>query len=213
MVLWLLGPEGLRAQPFGTPKPLTHEEVRLPEEARSDDDARLVARYLATRDEESFRLLFRRHSPVLNRLALRLLGGDRSAAEDALQEAWIRAATGLSAFRFESALRTWLSGIVINCCREARRRRRPEEPLETEEIKAPAASPSSALDLERVVVGLAEGYREVLVLHDLMGYTHREIAFRLGIEEGTSKSQLFLARRALRRRLLGHKESSWTKTS
>jgi RNA polymerase sigma-70 factor (ECF subfamily) len=64
-----------------------------------------------------------------------------------------------------------------------------------------------------MVVGLADGYREVLVLHDVMGYTHREIAERLGIEEGTSKSQLFLARRALRRRLEGHKEPPWTKTN
>jgi RNA polymerase sigma-70 factor, ECF subfamily len=177
------------------------------------DDAELVARYLATRDEESFRLLFRRHSPGLHRLAVRLLGGNPSAAEDALQETWVRAATGLSAFRFESALRTWLCGIVVNCCREARRRTRREEPLEADEIAAPASSPLPALDLERVVVSLAEGYREVLVLHDVMGYTHREIADRLGIEEGTSKSQLFLARRALRRRLEGHKEPSWTKTS
>ena len=198
---------------FRDPEVTHSEEVTLPGDARSDEDTRLVARYLATRDEESFRLLFRRHSPGLRRLALRLLGGDHGAADDVLQDAWIRAATGLSAFRFESALRTWLCGIVINCCREARRRRRPEEALEADELPAPAFSASSALDLERVVVGLAEGYREVLVLHDVMGYTHREIASRLGIEEGTSKSQLFLARRALRRRLEGHKESSWTKTS
>jgi RNA polymerase sigma-70 factor (ECF subfamily) len=46
----------------------------------------------------------------------------------------------------------------------------------------------------------------VFVLHDLMGYTHREIAARLEIEEGTSKSQLFLARRALRQRLAGWRE-------
>ena len=173
----------------------------------------LVARYLATRDEASFRLLFRRHSPRLYRLALRLLGGDPSAAEDALQEAWLRAVRGLPAFRFESALRTWLSGIVINCCRETRRRTRAEDPLDADEMAASSSSPSARLDLERMVVGLADGYREVLVLHDVMGYTHREIAERLGIEEGTSKSQLFLARRALRRRLEGHKEPPWTKTN
>ena len=178
-----------------------------------NDDAGLVVRYLATWDEESFRVLFRRHSPGLFRLALRLLGGDRSAAEDALQEAWIRAAARLAGFRFESALRTWLCGIVINCCREARRRTRLDEVVPAEEIAAPAFSPLPALDLERAIVGLAEGYREVLVLHDVMGYTHREIADRLGVEEGTSKSQLFLARRALRHRLSGHKESSWMKPS
>ena len=200
-------------QPFGASTALTLWGGSLSGEATPNDDAGLVARYLATRDEESFRVLFRRHSPGLYRLALRLLGGDPSAAEDALQEAWIRAATHLSGFRFESALRTWLCGIVINCCREARRRTRTDEVLHAEEIAAPPGWLLPAFDLERVVVGLAEGYREVLVLHDVMGYTHREIADRLGIEEGTSKSQLFLARRALRQRLGGHKESSWMKTS
>ena len=53
-------------------------------------------------------------------------------------------------------------------------------------------------DLERAISELPDGYREVLVLHDVEGYTHKEIAAMLGIEEGTSKSQLSRARRAMR---------------
>ena len=53
-------------------------------------------------------------------------------------------------------------------------------------------------DLERAIAELPNGYREVLVLHDVEGYTHKEIASMLGIEEGTSKSQLSRARRAMR---------------
>jgi RNA polymerase sigma-70 factor (ECF subfamily) len=175
-----------------------------------------VARFLASRDDEVFRALFRRHTPALLRLALRLLGGDAAAAEDAVQEAWVRATERLSSFRFESALRTWLSGFVVNCCREARRRARPEAgaaPLAGLEERLPAARSEPAFDLERAVVGLADGYRQVFVLHDLMGFTHREIGERLGIEEGTSKSQLFLARRALRKRLRAERGTPWTTTS
>jgi RNA polymerase sigma-70 factor (ECF subfamily) len=168
-------------------------------------DAELVSDFVSTRGEEPFRLLFRRHTPALLRLAQRLLGGDAGAAEDAVQEAWLRAAARLQDFRSESLLRTWLSGFVVNCCREQQRRRAPAEPA-----AAPLAEPTSggfdaavALDLERAVLGLADGYRAVFVLHDLVGLTHREIAARLEIEEGTSKSQLFLARRALRQRLGG----------
>ena len=118
-----------------------------------------------------------------------------------MQEAWIRAAERMSGFRFESALRTWLMGILVNCARESRRRsaRRPAPQSAEEPAYAPRAG--EALDLERAIHGLADGYRQVFVFHDLLGHTHREIASLLGVDEGTSKSQLFLARRALRRRL------------
>jgi RNA polymerase sigma-70 factor (ECF subfamily) len=54
------------------------------------------------------------------------------------------------------------------------------------------------VDLERAIARLPRGYRQVFVLHDIEGFTHEEIAGLLGIEPGTSKSQLFQARRQLR---------------
>jgi RNA polymerase sigma-70 factor (ECF subfamily) len=166
--------------------------------------------FLATRSEETIRLLFRRHTPALLRLAQRLLGGDLAAAEDVVQEVWIRSAARLADFRFESKLRTWLCGFAINRCREVLRSRSGApvaapsvETLEPASPVAAEANAASALDLERAVASLPDGYRSVFVLHDILGFTHREIAARLAIEEGTSKSQLFLARRALRRRLAG----------
>jgi RNA polymerase sigma-70 factor (ECF subfamily) len=177
----------------------------LPSADAEPADADLVRDFVSTRREEPFRLLFRRHTPALLRLAQRLLGGDTGAAEDAVQEAWLRAAARLQDFRSESLLRTWLSGFVVNCCREQLRRRAPPEPAATPHAELPSRGRDAALtlDLERAVLGLADGYRAVFVLHDLVGLTHREIAARLEIEEGTSKSQLFLARRALRQRLGG----------
>lgn len=159
--------------------------------------------FVARRAEEDFRLLFRRHSPALLRLAERLLGGERAASEDVVQEVWIRVVDRLPGFRFESQLRTWLCGFVVNRCREVSRARRGDQGVAVHEPAASTSDTGHVLDLEQAIQALADGYRAVFVLHDLMGFTHREIASRLGVEEGTSKSQLFLARRALRRHLGG----------
>lgn len=171
------------------------------------EDRSLVAGFLLHRDERSFRILYRRHSPALLLLILRLVRGDHGDAEDALQSAWIRAVERLPEFRWESSLRTWLTGIAINCARELlrqRQRRRDTEPIErADEGALPPIAPSvSRLDLEEAIADLPDGYREVLVLHDIEGYTHLEIGTLLGIQSGTSKSQLLRARRAIRARLL-----------
>jgi RNA polymerase sigma-70 factor (ECF subfamily) len=63
------------------------------------------------------------------------------------------------------------------------------------------SSPGSGLDLERAIAGLPRGARLVFVLHDVEGYQHEEIARMTGIASGTSKAQLFRARRLLREAL------------
>jgi RNA polymerase sigma-70 factor (ECF subfamily) len=70
------------------------------------------------------------------------------------------------------------------------------EPVALEQEKS-----SEQIDLDTAISALAPGYRAVLVLHDIEGFTHEEIAQRLGITAGTSKGQLFKARRAVRARL------------
>ena len=163
-----------------------------------DDDWAAIRAFMARRDEGSFLVLYRRHTPYLYRLALRLLGGRRGEAEDAVQETWLRASVRLGEFRGDAALRTWLAGFAINCCRELLRTP-PGTAQADEALAAPFAS--ADVDLERAIAELPHGYREVLVLHDLEGYTHEEIAARLLISAGTSKSQLSRARRALREKI------------
>lgn len=165
-------------------------------EGDGSDDRLLVARFLGRRDEAAFRELFRRHAGAMLALARRMLG-DAAAAEDCLQEAWLRASQRLHAFAWRSSLRTWLQGVVVRCCHEALRRRPPERP--SEPAAEPAVGPRPLqLDLERALAALPSGYRSVLLLHDLEGWTHQEIGACLGIEVGTSKSQLARARAALR---------------
>lgn len=132
-------------------------------------------------------------------LALRLLGDTPNEAEDVLQESWIRALRGMRTFAWNSTLRTWLCAIVVNCCRELWRKNReqvvvPEEEAVNEDL-------TTRIDVGAALARLPTGYRAVLVLHDIMGFTHEEIAQRLSIEAGTSKSQLSRARHAMRRML------------
>ena len=157
------------------------------------DDRALVAAFLAARSEDAFGTLYRRHSPMVFGLARRLAGA--AEAEDVLQEAWVRAIAGLPAFAWASSLRTWLCGIAVNCCRE-RWRRQITSP-EPEPVVAPAIS-ERTLDVQAALARLSPGYRAVVVLHDVYGYTHVEIAAMLDIEAGTSKSQLARGRQALR---------------
>lgn len=168
-------------------------------------DRESVDRFLDRRDEESFRRLYRLHSPQLYRVIVRSVGQE-GAAEDVLQETWIRAVTALPRFRWESSLRTWLTGIAIRCCREATRTRRADGVREIS--PAPVAEPGTGerLDLERALGELPPGRREVLLLHDVEGFTHAEIGALLEIDEGTSKSQLSRARRQMRRHLAGRSD-------
>jgi RNA polymerase sigma-70 factor (ECF subfamily) len=163
-------------------------------------DSELLEAFVRDGSERSFLALYDRHAGAMYALACRLMGGRDADAADALQEAWTRALPRLATFRGESALRTWLCGFVVNCCRERFRGPLFEEIVDRDVGEQRSIS-DQTLDVERALSSLAPGYRAVLVLHDVEGYTHREIAEALGIDEGTSKSQLSRGRAALRRRL------------
>lgn len=172
------------------------------------EDRALAEAWMADRDETAFRLLYRRHTPALWPLVLRIVAGDEEAAREAVQETWVRVAEGVSAFRWESALRTWIVSIALNCARETvrkERRGRGRNPRRKDVEPSSSASArggrGASIDLARAVDALPEGYRAVLLLHDLEGYTHEEIAGMLGIEPGTSKSQLHRARKRARKML------------
>jgi RNA polymerase sigma-70 factor (ECF subfamily) len=144
-------------------------------------------------------------------LALRLAAGDEPDAREIVQEAWTRAVSRLHAFRGESRLSSWLCGICANVWREHVRRHGSEVALEALPASdgrdaAPGERLTGALGLEpidvrRALEQLAPGYRAVIVLHGIYGYSHAEVAEMLGISEGTSKSQLLRGRQALRRAL------------
>jgi RNA polymerase sigma-70 factor (ECF subfamily) len=166
------------------------------------DDQALAERIVMAGDESAFRELYRRHTPRLYQFVLRIMGGDELEAEDVVQDTWIRASRSLGGFRWESKFETWLTGIGLNLCRNRLRRSGRWDDLHEETLEAVRADPREArIDLERAIGMLPPGFRTVLILHDIEGFKHAEIADRLGVSEGTSKSQLFSARRAMRRLL------------
>jgi RNA polymerase sigma-70 factor (ECF subfamily) len=133
---------------------------------------------------------------------MRIVGGSEHDAEDVVQDTWIRATEKLADFRWEAAFSTWLTGIGLNVARQLLRKRGRWTDLEgvPEPWRAPPHD-GERIDLERAIALLPAGYRTVLVLHDVEGYRHDEIGEMLGIAPGTSKSQLFNARRSLRQLL------------
>ena len=162
-------------------------------------DEELIRRFVTRRDERAFRQLYATHTPAVYGFIRRLAGRDVAVADDVLQEAWLRASSGLAFFRGESAFRTWLTGIALNYYRERRRRLVPVIDPDTVPDR-PARDAGPALDVAQVLDTLSDDHREVLVLHDVEGYTHEEIAGALGIEVGTSRSRLSRARQLFRER-------------
>ena len=163
-------------------------------------DRELVEAVVVNGDERAFRELYRRHTPRLYQLILRLTGSEHDA-EDVVQEAWIRATEAAANFRWESGFGTWLTGIAINRFKELLRKRNRWPALGLEQVAEPESRPERVgerIDLERALSLLPIGYRTILVLHDVEGFRHEEIAEQLGIAAGTSKSQLFHARRYVR---------------
>jgi RNA polymerase sigma factor (sigma-70 family) len=164
----------------------------------SISDAELISGVLR-KEESAFRTLYRRHTPHILPLVLRMLDGREDEAEDVVQDTWIAATNALAGFRGEATFRTWITGIAINRCRAALRTRGRWADLDEAQPPIARAIPHGMrIDLERAVALLAPGYRAVLILHDVEGYTHEEIGTMLDVAPGTSKAQLHHARRALR---------------
>jgi RNA polymerase sigma-70 factor (ECF subfamily) len=125
-------------------------------------------------------------------------------AEDLTQEVFVRAWQKLSTFREEAAFGTWLHRLAVNLLLSRREtlRRRMQKQLPGEDALARVAAretiPGAAMDLEEGIRQLPERARRVFVLYDVEGYPHAEIAEMMGIDPGTSKSQLHRARMMLR---------------
>ena len=172
-------------------------------------DSELIDRYLAG-DSAAFTALVHRHERRVYNLAYRMLGREEDA-RDATQEAFLSALRKLSTFRGQAAFTTWLHRVTVNSCYDLlRRRRREPVPADPQEqpgppVADPAASVSSAVDVQRALLGVPEEFRSVLVMHDALDMGYDEIADALGIPTGTVKSRLHRGRVALARLLPGER--------
>lgn len=179
-------------------------ETAIPE---ADADVDLVRRAQAG-SVAAFESLYRRHARRIFGVVWRLVGGIEARAEELTQDAFVRAWQALPKFRGDSAFSTWLHRLAVNTALMDLRSRAGGEAREIDDAvlethAAGHASPGMTLDLERAVSSLPPRARAVLVLFDVEGWTHDEIAVELGMAVGSSKAQLHRARGLLRQRLGG----------
>jgi RNA polymerase sigma-70 factor (ECF subfamily) len=166
------------------------------------DDAQLIER-ARSGDAVAMRDLYRRYSAHVYAVVRRIAGED-ALAEDWSQEAWIRVFRALPGFRGQAKFSTWLHRVAVNSALQGRRKvmRHADREVQLQPVLAAAASPRGQVflraRLERAIERLPDRMRQVLVLHDVEGYTHEEVGEMLGVTAGTSKSQLFKARARMR---------------
>jgi len=166
-------------------------------------DRWLVEQFLFFKNEKAFSRLYDRHCKSMYAIALQITDGNKLQAEDIIQTTWLKAIQKLNDFRWESSLRTWLISILIITGKEINRKIKSHTDIElTVENAAPLTKTIDNIDLEKAMALLPPGYKVVFVLHDIEGYKHEEIGTLLGIHAGTSKSQLFNARKMLRNYLM-----------
>ncbi|MAY75654.1 MAG: RNA polymerase sigma factor SigM [Phycisphaerae bacterium] len=174
-----------------------------PATTNESDDLAALRRFVAG-DREALGEIAGRHEVAMLSLAQGLLGGSRSLAEEAVQDAWTRVIDAAPTFRAAAAVRTWLFRIVINRSRDiAKRERRaarrlrawsppPESTTSNGDATTPTREALAALPIEQ---------REAVVLCVGLGMTHAAAAAVAGVPTGTLKSRVRLGLDKLRERL------------
>ena len=177
-------------------------------------------------DVGAFRHLVREHSGLVYRVALRILGPQD--AQDASQEAWVRAWRNIENFRGDSAFSTWLYRITVNTCLSASRKesRRKELEYSGDELPFlpeptggdadPEAAALSTRQREELLAALSRvraEHRAALVLRHMEGLSYAEIARVLDVPEGTAKGWVSRGRAAMLVALAEHDDREAGKTA
>jgi len=159
-------------------------------------------------DPDAFGALVERHAPMVRRLTRAVLR-HAADADDAAQDAFVSAWRSLGRFDPAQAFAPWLARIALNAARDMGRRRRVRE---TEAVPATISTPDPGPEedadrlllrqrLDAALAALPERQRLAVVLFDVEGYRHAEIAELLDVPEGTVRSEVFHGRRRLRAEL------------
>lgn len=161
-------------------------------------EAELIKACLAN-DRLAQRDLYERYSKAMYTIAYRITG-EFESANDVLQEAFVKVFRALPRFRQESTLGAWIKTIVVRTALTHIKKQKYTEPLDYR-AEQQTVNWGTRLDveyLEKAIKALPDGYRAVFVLIEVEGYAHKEVAAMLNISVGTSKSQLFYAKKRLR---------------
>lgn len=203
--------ESASASVFQTFAPAEAETV----EADTPDFA--LTQKAALGNISAFELLYERYHRRTYSLCLRMTNS-QTEAEDLTQEVFIQLFRKIGSFRGDSAFSTWLHRLTVNQVLMYFRRRSVKNEKTSESGEMPEQTVSGTenprkmpvldrIAIKNAIVQLPPGYRNVFVLHDVEGYEHEEVARKLGISVGTSKSQLHKARLKLRGLLIKQNEA------
>ena len=157
-------------------------------------------------EQRAMEMLYHQYKRRVYGLVLRIVGS--TDCDEVAQDAFVRIYRGLSKFRGDAALGTWIYRLAVNAAlthvsKRGRRRETNEACLDSHPApERTVRDPNVSKRLEAAMRALPPGYRAILVLHDVEGLSHEECASILGCRVGTSKSQLHKAR-ARMRELLG----------
>jgi len=170
-----------------------------------------VARAVAG-DRSAFGVLVERYAAAVRRVARAVLG-DPDDADDAAQDAFLSAFVKLRQYDPHRPFGPWLMRIAANAATDRRRRRAVRRAESLDGLRAWGPQPDAeaqrrdlGLRLREALAQLPERRRAAVVLFDVEGYSHADIGRILGIPEGTVRSEVFHARRALRVLLADWKE-------
>ncbi|MCB0705044.1 MAG: RNA polymerase sigma factor [Saprospiraceae bacterium] len=151
-------------------------------------------------DQLAQRKLYDQYKRAMFTLCNRITG-DYDLAQDVLQEGFVKVFRGLGSFRGESTLGAWIKTIIVRTAYgKLRSQKMHFESLEnvaSDEV-VDWGDYLQAEYLEKAINSLPDGYRTVFTLVEIEGYAHKEVAEMMEISVGTSKSQLFYAKRKLR---------------
>jgi RNA polymerase sigma-70 factor (ECF subfamily) len=154
-------------------------------------------------DDGAFHALVDRHAQALYALAVRLVGNSADA-EDVVQETLAGAFRGLRRFRGRSAVKTWLTQILVRQAAQHYRTVRRQRTLRLDQYEQAGATASAQgrsdvrLDVAEAMLSLEPEFRAVIALRELEGMSYEEMAEVLSVPKGTVESRLFRARRQLR---------------
>ncbi|MFT4760127.1 MAG: RNA polymerase sigma factor (sigma-70 family) [Paraglaciecola sp.] len=154
-------------------------------------------------DPMAQKALYEKYKKAMYTLAYRITG-DFESANDVLQDGFLKVFRGLPGFRRESTLGAWIKTIVIRTAYSKIRKNKiyfePLDNIDSGEL-VDWGDYLAAEYLEKAIMSLPDGYRMVFTMIEVEGYSHKEVAEKMGISVGTSKSQLFYAKRRLREML------------
>jgi len=177
-----------------------------PLEARGEEEASAIRAQAG--DADAFGLLVQRYAAAARRVA-RVILQDPDDADDAAQEAFLSAWRKIDQYDPRRPFRPWLMKIVTNTARDLRRARRVREtrPLRPD-VPSEEATPAQRTErlivgeqIERALADLPERQRLAVIMFDVEGYAHADIAEIIGVPQGTVRSLVFHGRRALRKAL------------